>query len=35
MASVQVLAFASVLSGFLYGYNAGVFSGVMLQIQRA
>ena len=31
----QILIFASVSSGFLYGYNSGIYSGVMLQIQQA
>lgn len=33
--TLQILIFASVLSGFVYGYNVGVYSGVIVQIQSA
>ncbi|MES0881038.1 MFS transporter [Roseibium sp. SCP14] len=33
--TLRILFFISMLSGFIYGYNAGVYSGVMLQIRDA
>ncbi|MCV0424660.1 MAG: MFS transporter [Roseibium sp.] len=33
--TLRILFFVSILSGFIYGYNAGVYSGVMLQIRDA
>ncbi len=33
--TLQILVFVSISSGFIYGYNVGVYSGVMLQVQQA
>lgn len=33
--TLRILFFISMLSGFIYGYNAGVYSGIMLQIRDA
>ena len=33
--TLRILFYVSLLSGYIYGYNAGVYSGVMLQVRDA